>query len=182
MKKNLSKNIFCSTNSLKVLSFLAKKPGEEFISSEIQRATLISRAGAYLALQDLIKERLAIKSERGRFHLYSVNYDNPIVRQFKTLLNTLLLEPIIFKIRPLAVRIILFGSASRGEDTFSSDMDLFIISKDPEKIKELFSSFKSERRIQPIILSPAELPDFKDKEKIFLEEIERGIILWEERE
>lgn len=182
MKKKLTKGIFSSTNSLKVLSFLAKSPGQEFLSSEIQHATSISRAGAYLALQDLLRERFIIRTEKGRFHLYTVNYENPTVRQFKVLLNTLILEPIISIMQPLAVRIILFGSSSRGEDTFSSDIDLFILSRDPEKIMELCSSFKSERRIQPIILSPAELTDFKDREKTFFDEIERGIVLWEEKE
>jgi predicted nucleotidyltransferase len=182
MNKKLTKSIFSSTNSLKVLSFLAKNPGQEFLSSEIQHATSISRAGAYLALQDLLRKRLIIRTEKGRFHLYTVNYENPTVRQFKVLLNTLLLEPIISKMQPLAVRIILFGSASRGEDIYSSDMDLFILSKDPEKTKELCSSFKSDRRIQPIILSPAEMPDFRDSEKTFFDEIEKGIVLWEEKE
>ncbi|MDH5467847.1 MAG: nucleotidyltransferase domain-containing protein, partial [Candidatus Aminicenantes bacterium] len=159
MKKKRLEGIFEATNSLKVFSFLARNPSQEFLSSEIQIAVLVSRAGAYLALQDLLRERLIIKAEKGRFHLYSLNHDNPIVRQFKVLMNVILLEPLILKLRPFMVRMVLFGSASRGEDTASSDIDLFILSKDPETIREHLTSYKAERKLQPIVLAPAEWPE-----------------------
>jgi len=181
IKKSLQRT-FKATNALKVLSFLAKNPGQEFLSSEIQKAVSISRAGAYLALQNLRKERLIIKAAKGRFHLYSVNYENPLVRQFKVMMNVMILEHLILKIQPLSVRIILFGSAGRGEDTASSDIDLFILSRDSETVRESLTSFKAERKIKPIILAPAEWPDFRERERVFFEEIERGIVLWEERD
>ncbi len=182
MRKRSLERIFEATNSLKVLSFLAKNAGQEFLSSEIQAAVSISRAGAYLALQELLKERFVIRAERGRFHLYSVSYDNPVVRQFKVLLNVLFLEPLILNMKGHSLRIVLFGSASRGEDTASSDLDLFILAKDPEKIREFLASFKIDRKIQPIILTPPEWPDFRERERVFFEEIERGIVLWEEKD
>lgn len=182
MRKKHPERIIGSTNSLKVLSFLARNLGQEFLSSEILTAVSVSRAGVYLALQDLMRERLVIKAEKGRFHLYSLNYDNPIVRQFKVLLNVVHLEPLILNIQPLSVRIVLFGSASRGEDAASSDIDLFILSKDSETIGQFLASFKTDRKIQPIILEPAEWPDFREREKVFFEEIEKGIVLWEERD
>jgi len=93
-----------------------------------------------------------------------------------------LLEPLILKMQPLSVRIVLFGSASRGEDAASSDIDLFILSKDSETIGQFLASFKTDRKIQPIILEPAEWPDFREREKVFFEEIEKGIVLWEEQD
>lgn len=182
MKNRSLERIFEATSSLKVLTFLAKNPGQEFLSSEIQMAVAVSRAGAYLALQELVRARFVIRTEKGRFHLYSVNHENPIVRQFKILISAMLLEPLILKIRARSLRIILYGSASRGEDTASSDIDLFILTKDPEKTRELLASFETDRKIQPIILTPAEWPDFKEREKVFFEEIEKGIVLWEEKD
>jgi predicted nucleotidyltransferase len=182
MTKNHLEEIFEATNSLKVLSFLARYPAQEFLSSEIQMGVSVSRAGAYLALQNLLREKLVNKKEKGRFHLYSLNHVNPIVRQFKVLMNVILLEPLILKLRPFMVRMILFGSASRGEDTVSSDIDLFIISKDPETIKEHLTSYKAERKLQPIVLVPAEWPEFREREKAFFEEIEKGIVIWEEKD
>lgn len=182
MEKKHFDGIFEATNSLKVFSFLARNPSQEFLSSEIQKAVSVSRAGAYLALRDLLREQLVIKTEKGRFHLYSLNHDNPIVRQFKVLMNVILLEPLILKLRPFMVRMVLFGSASRGEDTASSDIDLFILSKVPETIREHLTSYKAERKLQPIVLAPAEWSEFREREKEFFEEIEKGIVLWEEKD
>jgi predicted nucleotidyltransferase len=182
MKKKYLDGIFAATNSLKVFSFLARNPSQEFLSSEIQAAVSVSRAGAYLALQDLLRERLVIKAEKGRFHLYSLNHDNPIVRQFKVFMNVILLEPLILKLQPHMVKMVLFGSASRGEDTASSDIDLFILSKVPETIREHLMSYKAERRLQSIVQAPAEWHEFRGREKEFFKEIEKGIILWEEKD
>jgi predicted nucleotidyltransferase len=182
MRKKSLDGIFVATNTLKVFSFLARNPSQEFLSSEIQNAVSVSRAGAYLALQDLLRERLVIKAEKGRFHLYLLNHDNPIVRQFKVLMNVILLEPLIHKLRPFMVRMVLFGSASRGEDISSSDIDLFILSKVPETIRQYLTSYKTERKLQPIVLAPAEWPEFRKRERAFLEEIEKGIVLWEDKD
>jgi len=60
----------------------------------------------------------------GRFQLYSVDQANPLVKQFKVLLNVAGLGPLLLRLQPLTTRIILFGSAGRGEDSFGSDFGL----------------------------------------------------------
>jgi predicted nucleotidyltransferase len=182
MSKKRSIDIFTSSNSLRVLSFLADNPGQEFLSAEIQNGTFLSRAGAYLALKDLVGRGLAVRKEKGRFHLYSVDHAHPLVRQFKVLKNIVRLEPLLILLKPLSIRIVLFGSAGRGEDAFSSDIDLFVLSRDPETTAETVASFPSDRKIQPVVITPAELPDFEKNEKPFYDEIGRGIILWEEKD
>ena len=182
MSKKLSVDIFTSSNLLRVLSFLADHPGQEFLSTEIQNGTFLSRAGAYLALKDLVSRRLAVRKEKSRFHLYSVEHAHPLVRQFKVLKNIVRLEPLLLQLNPLSIKIVLFGSAGRGEDTFSSDIDLFILTADPETTAEILASFPSERKIQPIVKAPAELPDFEKQEGTFYGEIDRGIILWEKKD
>ncbi len=182
MKKNISSNIFSATNTLKILSFLVENLGKEFLGSEIQKATAISRAGVYIALRDLISYGLAIKIQKGKFLLYTVAYDNPIVRQFKVLNNILLLKPVISKLKFSSKKIILYGSASRGEDYSESDIDLFLLSKDPEVTKSILPTLKIKRKIQAVVKSPSELADLKEKDKVFYKEVERGIVLWEERE
>jgi predicted nucleotidyltransferase len=182
MSKKPSSDIFSSSNSMKVLSFLADNPGQEFLSTEIQHGIFSSRAGAYLALKDLVGRRLVIRKERGRFHLYFVEHAHPLVRQFKILKNIVRLEPLLLQLKPLTIKIVLFGSAGRGEDTFSSDIDLFVLAPEPETTAEILASFPIERKIQPIVMAPAELPDFENKNKTFYDEIDRGIILWEEKD
>lgn len=175
-------DIFSATNSLKIVSFLAENAGKEFLGSEIQKATKLSRAGVYIALRELIKQKLVSKTQRGKFLVYYVVYDDAVIRQFKVLRNVLLLEPVIARLKPLSKKIILYGSASRGEDSPDSDMDLFMLSKDTEATKEILSSIKIKRKIQAVVKSPSELADLREKEKLFYGEVDRGIVLWEERQ
>lgn len=180
MRKRPRTDLFQPSNPLKVLSFLADDPGREYLGSEILAATSMSRSGVYLALQELVARGLADKRERGRFHLYSVDPTYPLVKQFKVLKNTVLLQPLLSLLRPLSVKVILFGSSGRGEDLSSSDIDIFILARDPETIRELIASFSCRRTIQPVIVVPAEWPAFQERESVFADEISRGIVLWEE--
>jgi predicted nucleotidyltransferase len=182
MRKGSLIDLFLPSNSLRVLSFLADNPGQEFLGSEIQGATSLSRAGVYLALQELVARGLANKTERGRFHLYSVDPAHPLVKQFKVLKNVVLLEPVLSRLRPSSIKVILFGSASRGEDSASSDRDIFVLTRDPETIRELITSFSCGRKIQSVVVAPAQWPDFRAKNAIFWGEIDRGIVLWEEQD
>ena len=182
MPRRTIDEMFVSTNCLKILAFLAANPGREFLSGEIQKATQISRAGVYLALRRLTETEFAHRIERGRFHLYSVIHDHPAIRFFKILLSIVDLERSLGVLRQRAERVVLFGSVGRGEDDASSDIDVLIIAKDPEKTKALLPSFINEHKLQAVILTPSEWPDFREKEPIFAAEIERGIILWESRD
>lgn len=175
-------DIFLPSNSLRVLAFMVDNPNQEFLGSEIQDATSLSRAGVYLALQQLTARGLAYKRERGRFHLYSIDHADPLMKQFKVLKNTVLLEPLLRRLRLSSIKVILFGSASRGEDLSSSDIDIFILTRDPETIREFITSFSIGKKIQPVIIVPAQWPDFRAKNAIFWGEIDRGIVLWEEQD
>lgn len=179
MKKNA---IFGVTNSQKVLDFLASNPGREYLCSEILKATSISRAGVYFAIKELMKEGLVKKTKKGKFLFYSIIYNDATIRQFKVLQNVLMLRPLISKLKATSKKIILYGSTSRGENDPSSDIDLFILSKEPHETKEVISSVKSKQKLQVVIKTPSELPDFKKHEKVYYNEVERGIVLWEETE
>lgn len=182
MRKKANKiDIFESTNSLKVLSCLAANSGKEFLASEIRKALSISRAGVYIALNELVKQRLASKNKKGGIIFYSIIYNDSAIKQFKVLKNILALRPLVAKLKPSSKKIVLYGSISRGENDPTSDIDLFILSKEPAVTKEVVSSIKTRQKIQAVIRSPSEAADFKEKEKVFYAEVDRGIVLWEEK-
>lgn len=182
MKKKNKVDIFNTTNVLKVLSFLARNPAKEFLGSEIQKAVSISRAGVYIALRELVKQKLVFKTKKGRILMYSVLYDEPVIKQFKVMQNTQFLKPVVEKFKPFSEKIIFYGSASRGEDDPESDIDLFILAKDPKAVKDIASKLKMKKKIQAVIKSPSESADSYEKEKVFYEEVNRGITLWEKKE
>lgn len=173
--------ILISTNTLKVLSFLAENTGGDFTASELLKHVSVSKSGIYLALEELQNLRIINKLQRGKFILYSAKYEDPFIKQFKVLQNITALRPLLSKIEPLSIKIALFGSASRGEDRHESDIDLFILTATPQLIKKMISSTKLGRKIQAIIKTPAEFADLKESDRIFFHEIENGISLWERK-
>jgi len=175
-------DIFGATNSLKVLSYLAQHPGKEFLNSEIQKAVSASRIGVYFTLKDLVRQGLVSQQKRGKFLFYSIVYNDVAIKQFKVLKNVLALRSIVSKLKSSVRKVILYGSYSRGENDSTSDIDLFIISKDPEATKETISSIKTKQKIQAVIKTSSELVSFKESEKVFMQEVERGVVLWEEKE
>ena len=182
MEKSKSIDIFTATNSLKVLSYLTQYPGKEFLNSEIQKETLASRAGVYLTLKELVRQGLVAQERRGRLIFYRIIYDDVAIRQFKILKNVIALRAVVSKLKPSSRKIMLYGSYSRGENDPSSDIDLFILSKDPQATKDTISSIKSRQKIQAVVKTSAEFINFKESEKVFMQEVERGIVLWEEKE
>ena len=64
----------------------------------------------------------------------------------------------------------------------ASDIDLFILSQEPEEAKKIIASIKARQKIQSVIKTPSELADFKEKEKTYYAEVDRGITLWEKKE
>lgn len=182
MKAKKNSDIFNATSSLRVLSCLADYPEKEFSGSELQKFTGISRGGVYLVLSELKRQNLVSVVKRGKFLFYSFAYDEPVAKQFKVLRNVLFLHPFIARLKPSSRKIVLFGSHSRGENDSTSDIDLFVVSQDPQAAKNAISSFKTKQKIQAVIKTAVELTGFKEREQTFMQEVERGIVLWERKE
>jgi predicted nucleotidyltransferase len=182
MKKKDGNSLFSSTNSQKILSFLVDNPSKDFLAKEIQKSTAISKAGVYIAMLELVKQGLVFKKGTGRSLLYSLNYEDPLVKQYKAFKNVLLLRTALSKLKNVSKKIILYGSASRGEDAGESDIDLFIVSREPLAVKEMLDSLKTKRKLQAVVKTPTDITEFKTKEHVYWNEVDRGIVLWEEKE
>lgn len=80
------------------------------------------------------------------------------------------------------IRIILFGSVARGDDTEESDIDILIISNDWEQIDSLITDevFKvvldTEELISPYVLSEKQFNETKDF-NFLTNVLEEGIII-----
>lgn len=173
-----------STNVQKVLQFLLMHSGKMCYEREIARGTNISYGSANKILNQLYKKRLIQRKKEGRMCYYAVDLFNPYIKEFKILSNLLLIEPLIEKLKPYSHKIILYGSWAKGTDTETSDIDIFIITSDEEKIKSIVNKFSvsqkiADRKIQAIISTPADLLKHDDRDKIFRKEVEQGKILWE---
>ncbi len=96
----------------------------------------------------------------------------------------MLIEPLMEELKDISNRVVLYGSCAQGTDTSHSDLELFMVSNDKERVTEVISNFSFPRgfediHLQPVIKSPVELLEAGESEQAFLEEVEQGIVLWE---
>ncbi|MFQ6083681.1 MAG: nucleotidyltransferase domain-containing protein [Candidatus Aminicenantia bacterium] len=177
---NKNQKILVATNSQKVLNFFLDYPGKEFVEREIREALGISKSGANYALRELIKTNFILMYKKGKIHLYSLNYKNPVVKQLKVLKTIIYIQPILKKLERLSSKVILFGSSSRGEDIEDSDMDLFVVTNNKkEKIEAQINKLKLKRKVQLVVRSELGEIELKDNDPTFYEQVQKGIILWQ---
>ena len=175
------KKIIFKTNSQRIIEYLIKKPGYKFLSKEIQIATRISKAGANFALLDLVKTGLINRERKGNVYLYTIDDEHPVVKQLKILQNIIDLTPLICKMKHKANKIILYGSASTGENTEESDIDLFVVTNKVKEIERLIEENSLRGKIQLIVRSPLQYIEMEKTDPHFYQQVERGIIIWEVR-
>ena len=167
-----------SKSSLALLKFLITNGGELHVR-EISRQTGMSLGFVSRVLRQLHKDGLISAQRRGRMVLYRVDHANVIVKQIKVLLTVTELYPLIKKFRTLTRRVILFGSAARGENMPDSDIDLFIMTNHPSEVR-LF--IRKHPRVVSIIMQSTEYANLKKTDFALYDQINRGIALWEESE
>ena len=142
-------------NRHKILRIFLNDPSPEGIGfqlREISRKVAVAPPSVKKYLNELEKERLVIKIKH-RIHGYPVYYANRDDKEFKFLKRM----DIVIRIKESGLIdylsencmldvIILFGSASKGEDLKESDIDLFVLS-DKEKIDLTHFEKKLSRKI-----------------------------------
>ena len=175
-------NSLISTNAQKVLNFLIQNPGKQFLANEIEKATKLSRAGVNFSLRKLAKEKLVLREKKAKIYLYSVDYNNPVIKQLKVLKTTMLLQPLVNKLKALSKKIVLFGSCARGENIASSDIDIFILADSSKAIEDKIKKNHLREKLQPVIRNSTQFIKMEKEESVFFEEIEHGITLWESKD
>jgi predicted nucleotidyltransferase len=173
-----------STNSQKVLSLLVKFSDQDFYERKLARRLGIAAGSANNALNDLFSSGVVTRRQEGKMFFYSIDPSDAAVIELKKLINILLIEPLVEKLKKLASRVVLYGSCAAGRDTSASDLDLFIVSKRKKAASAMIGNFEFPKgyeniHIQAVIRTPVELLGSRESEKAFMEEIEKGITLWE---
>lgn len=173
--------LLIKTTEQKILSLFVMNPDRPFYGREISKKLKISLGAVHAALLSLEKRKILDSRYIGKTKLYHSGASNPILRSFRVLSTLLVLEPLIAAISDISRRIILFGSYATGNFTSLSDLDLFIVSGEREKISRKIDSFKrkSGLDIRPIIKDQAEWMELENGSPEFFDELSRGITLWE---
>lgn len=169
------------TNAQKILSFLIQNPDKEYFDRQISKLTGASKAGANFALRDLAKEGLIVREKKGRMYFYKALSNIPSIRYLKILQNIISLNHLIEKLKRYSLKIILYGSAAKGENTSDSDIDVFIMTRDIEEVREIIFKDKLRERIQYVAHTPNDFIKSRENSPVFYREVEKGIVLWEQK-
>ena len=87
--------------------------------------------------------------------------------------------PLIKTLKQKSSKIILYGSASRGEDTEDSDIDIFLVTNLTQEFEKLALGKHYHNKIQLIVRKPLKYLEMENTDPTFYREVERGIVLWE---
>ena len=110
-------------------------PRRNFHMREISRAVKIAQPSTLAHLKALLNEGFILREKKGIYPTFIANRDNELFKHYKkfNLVSRIyqegLLDYIYDNCMPNAI--IIFGSASKGEDIEESDIDIFI--QAPEK-------------------------------------------------
>jgi predicted nucleotidyltransferase len=174
----MMRDVFVSTNLQRALSLLAEHPDQSYFVKEISRLADISYGGASEALAHLHSLGLITREQRGKLVLYTANTRHPLIRHYKILLTLAELTPLLDELKPLASEVILFGSCAEGANTAESDIDLYIMTDDPDAVHDVIWRNPLAEKLRSVISTPIESIETRQQDPIFYEQVMRGIVLW----
>ncbi len=117
----------------KVFGAFSDRPMKHFQIRELAREISLAHTSINIHIKELEKLNLVKKEKTGIYKSYVANFDDDRFRFYKKIQNIINLKEsgIVEEIENRATpdAIVLFGSYLKGEDTESSDIDLFVIAK-----------------------------------------------------
>ncbi len=121
--------LFTSKTRIKILSLLMFNQDKEYHLREIARLINVSPKYVGKELEKLLKINLVNRYEKGNMHIYSINKENIILNELRQIfIKTDYLGELIRKeLKDKVKYAFIYGSFAKGEETESSDIDLFVI-------------------------------------------------------
>lgn len=177
---------------LQIIDLFIQKPETEMYQAEVINEIKLtsnpklSFPSAKKWLDFLVQNGLLFERIKGKWVLYSLDRENPVVKQYKIFTTTAKLYELIraqFVVRQSEkVEIFLFGSTARGEDGETSDVDLLLVgSLDTDTLANLKSALmeKMQREVTVVAYTRTQYSELYRTNKPFYENLDRDKIrLW----
>jgi predicted nucleotidyltransferase len=184
---NLLDDTLDSKSKVRILRLLFRFPEREFTEREIARMIGMSPNTVNLALNDLRKTNVFLYKRLGRTHSYRCNSDSAFFPLFTEMfaeekqVRLDMLELLKAELKDLGT-CILFGSFAREEETFNSDVDVLIITRNRAEAEKATAHLAQELlRIFSVTFAPVIISeeDFATKrQKGFIKEaLIEGIVI-----
>ena len=88
------------------------------------------------------------------------------------------MTPLLDELKPLTSEVILFDSCAEGANTAESDIDLYILTDDPDAIHDVIWRSPLAEKLRPVISTPIESSETRQQDPVFYEQVMGGLILW----
>lgn len=172
---------FITPTFLKILYLFHEDPMQDLHEREVVRRTRVSKGSANKILRKLSEVNILERNRKGRMVFYRLNSRNAVAKQFKILFSIYALNELTESIKSECKKIMLFGSCSEGTDIKESDIDVFILTNEKDKIRPKLDVYQKdiEKRISPVIVNSNEFAKLRKEDKPFYDRIMKGITLWE---
>ena len=159
-----------------VFGYLLDEAGEPATEAAVRGSLDLPKTTTHVALNALVEQGLAKEERVGRTGLYSVDSSDPLIR---TLKMARAIRRVQIVLRPLVDEldlVILFGSASRGDDQRHSDVDVFVVARDTERV---LTELARHQWLQPVVQTPEAHMQLIAEAGTFAKEVAGGITVWE---
>lgn len=168
-------------SSLMLIATLGRDYTSQFHVRDLSRLLQYDVSLVSKNLKQLEMLGLVTHEEVGNLVLYRAHMENVLVRQVKICFTLMELHDAINAISPLTTNAILYGSCAKGEDTATSDIDLFIETREKEKVSWILNDIQPtiSRTLSPVILTPDETYTMKSEDLPFYSSIQQGIVIHE---
>ena len=151
-------------------------PRKAFLIRELSRNTKLSVPSVRLHVKALLAEGLIVKDKNGLYPSFRAVRESPLFKLLKAQNVVLMLyqSGVLSVVEKTAYPscIVLFGSASRGDDTEESDIDFFVQAK---RIKLDLSKFEKALNRKINVLYE---PDMKTISPELLNNLANGIVVY----
>lgn len=166
-------------SSLILLVVLGREYTKQFHVRDLSRmvgrdVSLVSRN-----LKDLEAMGLVTRDDVGNLAFYQARMESVLLRQMKIWFTLLELQPLVRDLQDVTTSVVLYGSCARGEDTSSSDIDLYIETAEKEPVREVLERHRAalSRELSPVVHTPDETYRLKTGDAPFFDSIRQGIVL-----
>ncbi len=160
------------------LNYLLRNADEPFTESQVRSALDTPRTSTHVALQSLVRQHLVVSEHVGRTGVYTVSTRDPLIRQLKIAQAVRRVQSALRPVEGLVDLAVLFGSASRGEDRGSSDVDVLIVTAATGPVLDVLSP---QVWLQPVMLTPGQHMALIAENATLISETEDGIRILERR-
>ena len=163
----------------KIIVLLSNYPESEFYGQEIAKKVACSKASVSGILKLLVEKKLVKKKVKGHMKFYQINQNALELKRFKIDLVLDKLKPAIAGLEKFSKKIVLFGSASRGEQMFNSDIDLFVLTNEKEEVQLALKKLNPKLQIKAVLKTPNQWSETEVADPEFYHEVKNGITLFE---